>query len=273
MESISPILLVLLGFFVGTLGTLIGAGGGFILVPVLVFLFPSLSPEVITSISLGVVFLNAASGSIAYAKMKRIDYKTALIFSAATLPGAIIGAFTTSIIPKKTFDVILSILLIIISVFLIARPGKMAEIQAAEGKRMVKRDLTDFIGHKYSYSFNLRLGIILSFFVGFVSSLLGIGGGIIHVPALTSLLNFPIHIATATSHFILAFMALAGTLVHIVQGNLNDSWHTTLYIGGGVIVGAQLGARLSHRVKPRWITICLALALLFVGIRIIVSVI
>src|SRR3954463_8302141 len=106
MESVSPFLLITLGFFVGMLGTVIGAGGGFILVPVLVFLFPSLPPEAITSISLGVVFLNACSGSVAYARMKRIDYKTALLFSAATLPGAIIGAFTTSFIPKKIFDFI-----------------------------------------------------------------------------------------------------------------------------------------------------------------------
>lgn len=272
MDAVSPILMLLLGLAVGTLGTLIGAGGGFILVPVLVFLFPDLPADTITSISLGVVFLNATSGSIAYARMKRIDYKTAIIFSVATLPGAILGAYSTSMIPKKTFDIILALLLVSISIFLFLRPGQMREMQYGNSGRLVNRDLTDAKGHRYKYSFNLWIGIIISFFVGFISSLLGIGGGIIHVPALTSLLHFPIHIATATSHFILAFMALAGTIVHIFQGSFDRTWDTTLWIGAGVVVGAQVGAKLSARIQARWISFGLALALLFVGARILYAV-
>ena len=75
-----------LGFMVGTFGTLIGAGGGFILVPVLLLLYPDKSPETITSISLAVVFFNTLSGSFAYARMKRIDYKSGIIFAIATIP-------------------------------------------------------------------------------------------------------------------------------------------------------------------------------------------
>ena len=75
MHWIAFLLLVCLGLGVGFFGTLIGAGGGFILVPVLLLLYPSLRPEVVTSISLGVVLFNASSGSIAYASMKRIDYR------------------------------------------------------------------------------------------------------------------------------------------------------------------------------------------------------
>ncbi|MDQ6815137.1 MAG: sulfite exporter TauE/SafE family protein, partial [Bacteroidota bacterium] len=88
---LTNLLLIGLGLLVGTFGTLIGAGGGFILVPVLLFIFPDLKPEVVTSISLAVVFLNAASGSVAYAQLKRIDYKSAIIFAVAALPGSIIG--------------------------------------------------------------------------------------------------------------------------------------------------------------------------------------
>ena len=100
MHFLPILLLIVLGLLVGTFGTLIGAGGGFILVPVLLLLYPTLKPEEITSISLAVVFFNAASGSVAYAKMKRIDYKSAIIFSIATLPGSIIGALITSYLPR-----------------------------------------------------------------------------------------------------------------------------------------------------------------------------
>lgn len=259
-----------LGLLIGFIGTLIGAGGGFILVPILLVLYPDLKPEVITSISLAVVFLNACSGSIAYAKMKRIDYRSAFVFAMATLPGSIIGALLTSAIPRNIFDLILGILLIVISVFLLVRPEQGAFSGKKKSGNYVQRELTDSSGQRYSYSFNLWTGIILSFFVGFLSSLLGIGGGIIHVPALTSLLNFPIHIATATSHLILAIMALAGTIVHIIQGNFKEGgWKTALAIAPGIIAGAQIGAYYSHRIKAVWIVRSLAIALLLVGVRLI----
>ena len=70
--------LLFLGLVVGAIGTVVGAGGGFLLVPALLLLYPSERPETITSISLAVVFFNALSGSIAYARMKRIDYKSGL---------------------------------------------------------------------------------------------------------------------------------------------------------------------------------------------------
>jgi len=263
------ILLTGLGLLLGFIGTMIGAGGGFILVPVLLFIYPDLKPEIITSISLGVVFLNAGSGSIAYGRMKRIDYRSALIFAMATLPGAIMGAFLTSFIRRGIFDIILGILLMIISIFLLIQPKYRKVVKLTEGRFVIHRTLTDSKGETYSYSFNLWPGIILSFFVGYLSSLLGIGGGIIHVPALTILLNFPIHIATATSHFILAIMALAGTIVHIYQGNLKGELTTILSIGTGVIVGAQFGAFYSQKIKPHWIVRALAIALLLVGVRLI----
>jgi len=73
------------GFLIGAYGTLIGAGGGFILVPLLLLFYPNESPDTIASISLAVVFFNAFSGTIAYARLKRVDYGSGLILSAATV--------------------------------------------------------------------------------------------------------------------------------------------------------------------------------------------
>jgi uncharacterized membrane protein YfcA len=103
--------LVPLGFGVGTFGTLIGAGGGFVRMPILLLLYPQENPELLTSISLAVVFFNALSGSIAYGRMGRIDDKSGLMFSAATIPGAILGAFTTALPPRRTFDALFGVLL------------------------------------------------------------------------------------------------------------------------------------------------------------------
>lgn len=105
--------------------------------------------------------------------------------------------------------------------------------------------------------------------LGFV---LGVGGGVIHVPALVHLLNFPVHIATATSHFILAVMTLTGTLVHVATGAFSRVAGITMFLSIGVLPGAQLGAKLSNRVQGEWVLRSLAVALAFVGIRLLLMV-
>src|SRR4030042_742288 len=114
---VQNIWLIPLGFFIGTYGTLIGAGGGFILMPILLLLYPKGNPELLTSISLAVVFFNAFSGSVAYTRMRRIDYRSGFLFSVATVPGAIFGALTTAYIPRWLFDVIFGVLMIVASAF------------------------------------------------------------------------------------------------------------------------------------------------------------
>jgi hypothetical protein len=269
-----------LGLFIGTFGTLIGAGGGFILVPILLLVYPGEDTELITSTSLAVVFCNAASGTWAYSRMKRVDYKSGIIFAIATIPGAILGAITTAYVPRQAFDLIFGGLMIVAGIFLwfsarddhSQRHGTVTqEYNSAATAHLTSRDLTDADGTRYHYSYNQTLGIGLSLFVGYISSVLGVGGGFIHVPALNRLLNFPVHIATATSHFVLAIMALTGTLVHIWRGVFAQGLARTAMIAVGVIVGAQAGARLSNRVGGKWIIRGLAIALLFVGIRLILS--
>jgi uncharacterized membrane protein YfcA len=80
------------------------SGGGFVLVPLLLLLYPNESIETLTSISLVVVFFNALSGSVAYARAKRRDYYLGAIFSVARIPGAILGALTMFLISRPLFD-------------------------------------------------------------------------------------------------------------------------------------------------------------------------
>lgn len=257
-----------LGFAVGTFGTLIGAGGGFILIPVLLLLYPDKSPETITSISLAVVFFNSLSGSFAYARMKRIDYKSGSIFAAATIPGSILGAYTTAFIPRNIFDGVFGVLLMAASIFLIMKPKNDKVIEGELPKHYITRSVTDIEGICRTFSYNPVLGVVISVLVGYLSSLLGIGGGIIHVPVLVHVLNFPVHIATATSHFVLAVMSLSGTVVHILSGTLSKGALQVVALAIGALFGAQLGAKLSNRFHGVWIIRSLAVALGLVGVRI-----
>jgi len=259
-----------IGLVVGTYGTIIGAGGGFIIVPLLVLLFPQDGPSMITAASLAVIFVNATSGTIAYARMKRISYRTGILFATATIPGALVGSWLTHFIPRRIFGLIFGSLLVAVAVFLaITRGrGKRAETGKDALKGTVRHiSLVDAEGKTHELAYRPVLGVILSLFIGCFSSLVGIGGGLIHVPVLTTLFAFPMHIATATSHFILVFTSLAGVVEHIIDHTWPTHLLRDLCLAVGVVVGAQLGALLSRRISSRWIVVGLAVALGAVGVR------
>ena len=259
--------LVPLGFVLGAYGTLVGAGGAFILVPILLLLYPQANPETITSISLAVVFFNTASGSLAYAGSKRIDYKSGIMLSLATVPGAVLGALVTPYVPRGTFDALLGAVLVLAAAYIFGWPNPSSlPLGKASGSRS-RRYLVDLGGNVYEFSYNPLLGLALSFVVGFLSSLLGIGGGVIHVPMLIKLLGFPAHVATATSHFMLAIMSLAATLVHIGTGAFAHGLYRTIVLSLGMIIGAQLGAILSGKLRGSLLVRGLAVALGLVGVR------
>lgn len=273
--SVEYLGLMALGLAAGVFGTLIGAGGGFVLMPLLIMLYPNDSAATLTSISLAVVFFNALSGSEAYALAKRIDYRSALLFSAATLPGAVLGALNTQAVPRQTFDFVFGGAVLALAVFLAFKkagpnaPNAPVSPDARPPAHGVTRCLTDAHGQTFTYSFNPSLGVGLSLVVGYVSSFLGIGGGIIHVPLLVYLLHFPVHVATATSHLILAFMAFTGTLTHVLSGSFATGAHRTAALAIGVVAGAQIGARLSERVGGVAIVRLLAAGLAVLGVRIV----
>jgi len=259
---------VALGIGIGTLGTLIGAGGGFILLPLLALLFPHEPTGTLTATSLAVVAANATSGAIAYGRQGRIDLRSGLTFAAATLPGSVAGALLARSIPRGAFDVAFATLLIGLAILVVrVRPDQGPPAPEGRAWGRIPRELVDAEGTVHRYHVKLPLGVAISFVIGFASSLLGIGGGFIHVPALIALLGFPVHIATATSHFVLAIMATVGTVTHLASGDLDGLYAPTGLLGVGAIVGAQIGARLSTRIHGVVIVRVLAVSLLFVGIR------
>lgn len=258
-------LLVLLGVGVGAYGTLVGAGGGFILTPVLLVLYPRGSAQTLTAISLFVVFFNAGSGSLAYFRQHRIDYRSGLWFGLATLPGAIGGALLVTVTSRRIFDPIMAATLAALALWLIFPGGDAGERRhGGTARRLVDRS-----GRVYEYRAPLRRGVLYSSGVGFVSSFLGIGGGVIHVPLLVRALGFPVHIATATSHFVLAIMAGGATITHAFAGSFANGHglHRAIALSIGVVIGAQLGALLSPRVQGRLIEWLLAVALAVLSLR------
>jgi hypothetical protein len=262
-------LLASIGLFVGAFGTLIGAAGGFILVPILLFLYPHEAPANITSITLTVAFFNALSGSVAYARLRRIDFRSGLVFSLFAVPGAIIGASITALLNRGTFEIIFGSILLLAATYLMLRPVRTGRAAPPKKGNAVRR-MTDVDGNLVTYSYNLAAGIGIAFGIGVLSGLLGIGGGIIHVPALTQALNFPVHIATATSHFVVATSTFAGSVTHVISGSFTRLPETAV-LSAGAIAGAQVGARLSRRIPGTVIVRLLAVALAIVALRLLID--
>jgi uncharacterized protein len=263
------LLLGLLGLFVGAFGTLIGAAGGFLLVPVLLFLYPQETPSTITSITLTVAFFNALSGSIAYSRLRRIDYRSGLLFSLASVPGAIIGASITALLSRGIFQIIFGSALLLAAIYLLIRPTRNGVSSVKTNCAVI--NINDGQGNSHTYSYSRTKGLALSFGVGLVSALLGIGGGIIHVPLLTQILCFPIHIATATSHFVVAITTFSAVITHIVTGAYTEGIRRALVLSIGAVIGAQFGARLSQKVSGVLVIRLLAAGLAIVAVRLLVA--
>ena len=258
------------GIFVGAYGTLVGAGGGFLMVPALMWAAGA-SPEVAAGTSLAVVLFNAVSGTWAYARRKLVDWRTALLFAAATVPGGLLGPKLLHFVPENAFLIAFGVLMLGIAALLGLRPREPKPVlhinpmdYGPPGFRAL-RQLTDAEGNTYRIHYNVPAGLALSFVVGFLSSMLGIGGGVIHVPALIYLLGFPAHLAVATSHATLAVSAGVGVFAHARLDHI--LWPLALASGCGALAGAQIGAALSRRVKTAGLLRALALAVALVGLR------
>ncbi|MBK1439851.1 sulfite exporter TauE/SafE family protein [Parapedobacter sp. ISTM3] len=211
---------------------------------------------------------------MAYILKKRVDYKAGLLFAVFTIPGSILGVYTTSVIPISAFSVGFGITVLAIAAFLFIRGGEeTGTVGRPPRKGWVSRCLTDAHGTRFQYAYDRRSGIIVSLFVGYFSPLLGIGGGIIHVPFMTGVLHFPAHVATATSHFILSIMATISVVVHFANGAYRspEVIKVVASLGAGAMVGAQVGAVLSQKIHGRFIIKALAIALFLVGVRLLIS--
>lgn len=261
-------LLIIFGCAVGLIGTLIGAGGGFIHVPMLMICF-DFSPQLAIGTSITAVFLNALSGTFSYVTHKRIDYDIGLKFATAAVPGVLVGAVIAQQFTFVSFSIIFSIALVLLSIHLFSEK-EISIVRTKAPEKPQERILIDSEGELHAYAPDMAIGLAGSFFTGIFSGLFGIGGGIIHVPLMYSVLGMPVHIATATSHFILAITSFFAVIIFTGMHDIDLDF--AIFIGVGAILGAYFGARMSLRTKPRFIKRVIAVCLLMLALKLITGV-
>lgn len=274
------LLLMLIGFGVAAFGSLVGVGGGFLLMPILLFMYPAKSQEELTFISLCAVLVNAVAAAVNYARMKRIDYKTAAILALCTIPTAIAARFALRGIDRAGFSRSFGFVLVGLGAFIIwriVRKGRNGGRHAVTpNPRWARQRIVDASGTAYGYAFDLRLGCGTALAGGFLGSFFGIGGGVLLVPILTQLLHFPAHVATSTSVLVVSVSALVAVATDVVTALASGTcrelpWTLVLVVGIGAFLGAQVGTRLSRRVSGRGILALLAVAIVLAGGRLVLA--
>ncbi|WP_297063475.1 sulfite exporter TauE/SafE family protein [Thermococcus sp.] len=237
------------GVTVGIVSALFGLGGGFVLVPVLNIVGVGIHRAVGTS-SAAVVF-TALSSTIAYSRRGLIHYKTGVLLSIPAIVGAYLGAVMTTYVTPGELKVIFGVTLL----FVAYRTYRKETVELNETRPS-------------EIKIDYRLVPIGGFFSGIASGLLGVGGGIINVPFLVWL-GMPMHYAVATSSFAIVFTSTSSALKHYYLGNVDIHW--LLLLVPGLIVGAQIGARLAERIKARNLKTAFAVVMLLLAIRMIIS--
>ena len=268
----SLILLPLLAFLIGVIAAMLGIGGGVFLVPSLILLpWYALDPATASGTSLAAIVFISLSSTFRYRKQKRIDYLLGFAFATTTIPGAFLGSYVKSIVETWILGLIFAFFLIFVSIrMFIGKRGEESKSGDSANKRgEKKRRIIDSYGKVFTYSVNLRTVPLLGFAGGFSSGLLGIGGGSVLVPAMNMVLGIPIHVAVATSMFIMIFTSTSGTLTNIWLNQIRFDYALLLAIG--IIFGAQFGAHYAAKVSARNLQRIFAIVLLIASIRMILK--
>ena len=248
------------GLVAGLLGSMLGVGGGPIIVPVLTLAL-GLPIHVAIGSSLVAIVANSCTAAGIYTKARLTNVKLGLLLESATTPGAIIGGLVAAVIAPAILSVLFGLVLIYAAYTMVARQYLMPEGTLSTDNSAVtdnttnnlSSSLTDSyydqnLGKVVTYKVNhLPQGLGTSFFAGVLSSLLGIGGGIVNVPILHLVMGVPIKAAIATSAFMITITAAVGALIYQYYGHIYPFIVAPLIIG--IVIGARLGAELAQRAR------------------------
>ena len=282
-QAVEWIILALVGFVTGVFGVLVGAGGGFILVPILRIFFDK-DPAIVAGTVLALVAANSISGAFAYRYMRVVDKRSAYLFAAAAIPGSVIAPFVLKKVLEGlpgVFDAMFGLLLVILAVRIATQQfdsGRQSRLGRARSRRrsfinpqtLHRRRITAESGETYRYRLNERWAVLINFVLGFISSFFGVGGGFLRTPILVYAFGFPVQVAVATSIFALSFYTTAGAATHAFIGNI-EWFPTFVFAGIGLVTGGQIGARLSGKVQGPWIMRLLMFVILAMGVQLVIQ--
>jgi uncharacterized membrane protein YfcA len=263
----APLALVIFGAgaVAGALGVALGLGGGIFLVPFLTLAlgFPLKSAA---AISLATVIATSSAVSARRAGNQLINLRFGMVLEVATTAGSLLGGITAQFVAETTLQRLFGIVAIAVALVMLGRINRrnvIADPDADPG-RLGGRFYEDESGGIVTYRIRrLPLALFASFIAGNVSSLLGIGGGIIKVPVLNAWCGMPLRAAAATSALMIGVTATGGAIIYYGHGDLRPLLAAPAVLG--VQIGSWGGSRVAEGASVKWLKLLMAALLVVVG--------
>ena len=271
--SISVFILIILGLAVGFLSGMFGVGGGFLMTPLLILM--GIPPAVAVASEANHILAASVSGFLAHMRRKNFDFLMGVILLTGGVAGSIIGVFILkyllSIGYEKIFISISYVLILIVVGFYMLKESISSLKNISDGKIKKLHDHAWFHGLPFKLKFrkshlyiSVLPPIIIGFIAGILSSVMGVGGGFILIPAMIYILGMPTQIVVGTSLMQIIFVTLVSTIMHSYINQTVDVVLSSLLLLGAVI-GAQIGTRVMIRLKGEQIRFLFAIIIILVA--------
>lgn len=257
------------GVAAGLFGSLLGLGGGILIVPLLTLGF---GLPLITAVGVSLVCVIVTSGAAAgvYLERRVANLRLGMTLELFTAIGALTGGLIAFLVPERFLELLFTALLAYVALTMARRrdpaPEPDSEVGAANG---VSDDVDDSLAARLSgpgYRVRrLGFGVVGSLFAGVVSALLGIGGGLVKVPVMHVVMGVPLRVATATSNLMIGITASASAIVYLLRGGIDPFVAAPTAIG--VFLGASLGSRTAHRIDLRVLRGLFVVILLYTAVQ------
>jgi uncharacterized membrane protein YfcA len=258
---------VVVGFFVSILAYLLGLGGGVLIVPVLTLLF---GYPIHVAVATSLISIIAGSVLLASVNLKKdmVNVPLAIVMETVTIAGAVAGSWLSVSVTERPLYAFFSFITLF-TAYLMWKKSVEAEdheVKEEEADGFYDSSYTDLVrGRRIFYKVrNLRYAMGASSFAGFISGMLGVGGGFLKVPAMNILSGVPLKVATATSSFMVGFTAAAGSVIYISKGYVDPVVASAIIIGvlgGTKFATTKLSKLTDRRIKNIFVVFLLIIAL------------
>jgi len=272
--SVNILVLIILGLVVGFLSGMFGVGGGFLMTPLLMLL--GIPPAVAVASEANHILAASVSGFLAHFRRKNIDFLMGFVLLAGGILGSILGVFLLKYLLSTGHEkFFISFAYIFILIFVggsMLRESLTSISNLNNGKHKKLHEHIWLHGLPFKVKFrkshlyiSILPPIVLGFFVGILSSLMGIGGGFVLVPAMIYILGMPTQIVIGTSLLQIVFVTFIATVMHSYINQTVDVILSSLLIVGAVF-GAQIGSRVMGRLRAEQIRFLLSILIIIVAL-------
>ena len=261
------------GVAAGLFGSLLGLGGGILIVPLLTLGF---GLPLITAVGVSLVCVIVTSGAAAgvYLERRVANLRLGMTLELFTAIGALTGGLVAFLVPERFLALLFAAMLVYVGLTIGRRrdpepePEILTSGGSASGTDEAANSLASLEARLSGPGYRVRrlgFGIVGSLFAGVVSALLGIGGGLVKVPVMHVVMGVPLRVATATSNLMIGITASAGAIIYLLRGGIDPYVAAPTAIG--VFLGATLGSRTAHRIDLRVLRGLFVVILLYTGLQ------